>query len=161
VVFDIDETVLSNLPQLLDPVKWPWDKWEAAGKALPLTPTRDFYRALCSAGYSVAFVTGRKEAARNTTVANLEAAGYGGPCGRGPPPFYGGSSSGGSCCYTALYLRPVNETRIASVYKPWARQQLLAAAGPRARLAALVGDQYSGVPGLAERGGERGGEGGG
>jgi hypothetical protein len=175
-VFDIDETVLSNMAQVQDPQAWPWDAWVAAAQAPALQPSLAFYRSLCAAGYSVAFVTGRKEASRNATMRNLEAAGYGRPCSNGGAtaasaqqqqqqqhssdaaagPFYGlrpsitSSSSGSSealCCYSALYLRPPGDTRLASVYKPWARRQLLRAGGSSTQLAALVGDQFSDLNG--------------
>jgi predicted secreted acid phosphatase len=150
VVFDIDETVLSNMPQILDPNTWPWDKWVAAAQAPALKPTLQFYRALCDAGYNVAFVTGRKETARNSTMHNLEMEGYGKPCKDGPGPFYGArplrSSSGSTeCCYSALYLRQKNDTSLASVYKPGARKDLLQKGNMT--LAALVGDQFSDLNG--------------
>lgn len=155
VVFDIDETVLSNMPQILDPITWPWDKWVAAAKAPALKPTLQFYRALCAAGYSVAFVTGRKESGRNATMHNLEIEGYGKPCKEGPGPFYGAaalrsSSDGGNgdsseCCYSALYLRQVGDTSLASVYKPGARTDLLQKGNMT--LLALVGDQFSDLNG--------------
>lgn len=47
VIFDIDETILSNLPQILDPETWPWDKWVAAAQAGPLPPMLKFYQELC------------------------------------------------------------------------------------------------------------------
>lgn len=147
-MFDIDETVLSNLAQVLNPEAWTWDAWVAAAQAPALQPTLAFYRQLCAAGYSVAFVTGRKEPSRNATMRNLEAAGYGRPCdARLPGPFYGLLPRGGACCYSALYLRAPNDTRLASVFKPWARKELLRAAGRGAQLAALVGDQFSDLNG--------------
>jgi predicted secreted acid phosphatase len=154
VVFDIDETVLSNMDQILDPVTWPWDKWVAAAQAPALQPTLQYYRALCDAGYSVAFVTGRKESSRQATMHNLEVEGYGKPCAEGPGPFYGprplqtDSSSNGSghgCCYSALYLRQAGDTSLASVYKPGARKDLLQKGNMT--LIALVGDQFSDLNG--------------
>jgi len=149
VVFDIDETVLSNMEQILDPVTWPWDKWVAAASAPALAPSLEFYRALCTAGYSVAFVTGRKESSRNSTMHNLDIAGYGKPCHPGPGPFYGvqgpPSSTGSECCYSALYLRPPGDARLASVYKPHARKDLLEVGNMT--LVALVGDQFSDLNG--------------
>jgi predicted secreted acid phosphatase len=47
VVFDIDETLLSNMPQILDPEAWPWEDWVAAARAEPLQPMAAFYAALC------------------------------------------------------------------------------------------------------------------
>lgn len=150
VVFDIDETVLSNMPQIMDPVTWTWDKWVAAAQAPALQPSLRFYRALCQAGYSVAFITGRKEASRASTMRNLEAEGYGKPCGSGPGPFYGARPLGedggaGECCYSALYLRQAGDTSLASVYKPGARADLVRQGNMT--LVALVGDQFSDLNG--------------
>jgi hypothetical protein len=47
VVFDIDETLLSNMPQILDPAAWTWEAWVAAAQAEPLQPMAAFYAALC------------------------------------------------------------------------------------------------------------------
>jgi hypothetical protein len=75
-------------------------------------------------------------------MANLQRAGYGTPCSSSS------SSSKGDapCCYDALLMRPANDSRLASVYKPWARGQLLAGGGYS--LAALLGDQFSDINGL-------------
>ncbi|KAF6255781.1 acid phosphatase [Scenedesmus sp. NREL 46B-D3] len=141
VVFDIDETLLSNMPQILDPEAWPWEQWVAAAQAEPLQPMLALYTALCSHGYSIALVTGRHEASRNSTMANLQRAGYGALCSK----HSSSSSAYVPCCYDALLMRPANDTRLASVYKPWARAQLLA--GGRYVLAALLGDQFSDING--------------
>jgi hypothetical protein len=93
IIFDIDETVLSNLQHLLHPEpNTTWDDWVQAADAPALGPSRCLYLSLLSAGYSVAFLTGRGEAQRDATMRNLEAAGYGVPCtapaaqhGEGPP----------------------------------------------------------------------------
>lgn len=111
-------------------------------------------------------VTGRREAARNSTMLNLERAGYGMPCisstdsraaqqhssGSGiSSTGSDGSGSGSSeadapaCCYEALFMRPTDDTRLASVYKPWARKQLLASG--HYELVALLGDQFSDLNG--------------
>lgn len=150
VVFDIDETLLSNMQQILDPEHWPWDKWVEAAQAPPLEPVQQFYNALCEAGFSVAFVTGRREAGRAKTMQNLAAAGYGAPCAdqTGLSSISSSSNSNTSsteCCYAALYMRPQNDTRLASVYKPWARQKLLSSMN--LQLVALVGDQFSDLNG--------------
>ena len=163
VIFDIDETLLSNLPFTLNPNGSTWDDWVAAAAAPPLLPTRCFYLSLQAAGYSVAFITGRREKARNATLVNLEKAGFGKPClGDGSIPSLGNmpntfrersssgavgdnsksssstrssstassSSSKGATtsepqCFIALFMRPEGDTRLASVYKPSARKQML------------------------------------
>lgn len=101
-MYDIDETLLSNMQQILNPETWPWDKWVAAAAAPALEPSLRFYKAVCEAGYVMAFVTGRHERARNSTMHNLASAGYGRPCSEGPGPYYGlpsgsvGTSGSGS-----------------------------------------------------------------
>jgi predicted secreted acid phosphatase len=54
VVFDIDETLLSNMPQILDPETWTWEAWVAAAQAQPLQPMAAFYDALCRCGQPAA-----------------------------------------------------------------------------------------------------------
>ncbi|WIA34989.1 hypothetical protein OEZ86_013269 [Tetradesmus obliquus] len=128
--------------EILDPQAWPWEDWVAAAAAQPLQPMLALYGALCRHGYAIALVTGRHEASRNSTMANLQRAGYGSPCSSSS------SSSTGAdapCCYDALLMRPANDSRLASVYKPWARAQLLAGGGYR--LAGLLGDQFSDING--------------
>jgi hypothetical protein len=54
VVFDIDETLLSNMPQILDPQAWPWEKWVAEAQAKALQPMLRLYTALCRCGSGTA-----------------------------------------------------------------------------------------------------------
>jgi HAD superfamily, subfamily IIIB (Acid phosphatase) len=137
VVFDIDETLLSNLEQIVGNIDW--EHWVAAARAPPLRPVQQLYRRLCEAGYALALVTGRGERARASTLHNLEAAGYGTPCTSAA------ARDAGSCCFEALLMRPHNDTRLASVYKPWARRELLQQGSYN--LSALVGDQFSDLNG--------------
>ncbi|WIA14822.1 hypothetical protein OEZ85_003304 [Tetradesmus obliquus] len=132
-----------SLHPIMDPQAWPWEDWVAAAAAQPLQPMLALYGALCRHGYAIALVTGRHEASRNSTMANLQRAGYGSPCSSSSS----SSSSGADapCCYDALLMRPANDSRLASVYKPWARAQLLAGGGYR--LAGLLGDQFSDING--------------
>ena len=128
-VFDIDETALSNLPDISLP-HWPAARQLAAAprSAPPLKPVLRLYRALHAAGISLAFVTGRGEEGRADTAANLRAAGYGGACDgsdgsrvRPPVPPGAAGQRGGAQqeepCYVLLMLRPPGEDRLASVYK--------------------------------------------
>jgi len=100
MVLDIDETALSNWPQLkADDFKFflagpcnisvdgkirppcGWNKWVALEKSLPIVPTLELYRQARSHGVRVFFITGRTEAQRAATTANLQAAGYEGFAG--------------------------------------------------------------------------------
>lgn len=92
VVFDIDETALSNLVTVPDkgpslpsgPCTWPvaqnnpcgWRDWQRTANDRPIVPVRqiaDFARAN---DIAVFFVSGRPESMRDKTEANLKAAGY-------------------------------------------------------------------------------------
>lgn len=82
VVFDIDETLLSNWPYLrqqqfvlrLDT----FAKWIRTGKALPLAPTKEIYERAKAHAIPIFLVTGRPEFLRAATVRDLQEAGYSG-----------------------------------------------------------------------------------
>jgi hypothetical protein len=81
VIFDIDETVLSNLPHMKE-ADWGyqpkhWDKWVAEADAPALPPVRDVYHHAISLGMKVVFLTGRTEADRTATARNLREQGMG------------------------------------------------------------------------------------
>lgn len=82
VVFDIDETVLSNLPHMrgLDfgYVPAEWEAWVARGEAPVIPAGKAVYDAARAAGVAVLFLTGREEPRdRAGTEANLRRAGMG------------------------------------------------------------------------------------
>lgn len=81
LIFDIDETVLSNLPHMKK-ADWGyqpehWDAWVAEADAPALAPVRDVYEAALILGYKVVFLTGRTEADRAATARNLRREGMG------------------------------------------------------------------------------------
>jgi hypothetical protein len=162
VIFDIDETALSNAPLSASfgaQRRHHHDRNGARrvwrGDAPALAPTLRLYRALQDAGLSAAFVTGRGESARAETERNLASAGYGGRCGGGGGDEDGGGGVAGSrsqYCYLSLTLRRPGDARPASVYKPEARAGVAAATG--LPVVASVGDQWSDLSGGA---GPRGG----
>lgn len=81
VVFDIDETVLSNLPHMKR-ADWgyqptSWDAWVATSKGPALTPVREIYQTALDLDMHVFFLTGRKEKDRAATVRNLHNQGMG------------------------------------------------------------------------------------
>ena len=97
VVLDIDETSLSNWPEikandfgffragpcdltLKGAVEAPcgWDKWIDSKRDRPIAPTLDLYRQARKKGLQVFFITTRSEAQRLATAANLRTAGYDG-----------------------------------------------------------------------------------
>ncbi|HVJ45314.1 MAG TPA: HAD family acid phosphatase, partial [Luteolibacter sp.] len=65
IVFDIDETVLSNLPHIrredwgYDPDIW--GRWVAERRAPAIEPLRDVYRTALAHHVAVFFITGRKD----------------------------------------------------------------------------------------------------
>ena len=112
---------------------------------------------------SVAFVTGRNEAARNSTAINLKAAGYGSLCkssaasaGSSHAEEGGTAAEGGqqpdafgrpgTPCYVALHLRDMGDDRLASVYKPDRRAALEAAGFD---IYGNFGDQFSDLDGTS------------
>jgi predicted secreted acid phosphatase len=91
VVFDIDETALSNWKAIeandfgrvidgpcADPPAGPcgWRAWDLRAQATPIQPTLDVFTAARSAGADVFFITGRDESQRAATERNLFDAGY-------------------------------------------------------------------------------------
>lgn len=96
LVLDIDETALDNSPQIARNdygyiIKGECSDepatacgtlaWEAQGRAAAIPATLKLYKAARAAGVAVFFITGRKEAERAATEANLRAAGYDGWAG--------------------------------------------------------------------------------
>jgi predicted secreted acid phosphatase len=91
LVLDIDETSLSNLPNLLandfgffrggDCPLLPgepcgFDRWIAAHIAEPILPTLDLFNMAKAKAVAVFFISTRREDQRAVTVNNLRAAGY-------------------------------------------------------------------------------------
>ncbi|XP_052198619.1 acid phosphatase 1-like [Diospyros lotus] len=82
-VFDIDETLLSNIPYFANHGfgsetfnESTFDKWVDTAKAPALPASLTFYNELQALGFSVFLLTGRTERQRNVTETNLLSAGY-------------------------------------------------------------------------------------
>ncbi|KAL6519154.1 hypothetical protein OROGR_018474 [Orobanche gracilis] len=82
-VFDIDETLLSNVPyyaangfgsQEFNEIAF--DKWVALSDAPALSASLSFYKELQTLGFTIFLLTGRSEFQRNSTEVNLVNAGY-------------------------------------------------------------------------------------
>jgi acid phosphatase len=80
IVFDIDETVLSNLATMQDndfgyvpPV---WKRWVAEARAPAITPVQVVYENAVRHQVAVFFITGRRESERAATEKNLRDVGY-------------------------------------------------------------------------------------
>lgn len=79
IVFDLDETLLSNLAHMreMDFGYLPglWDQWVAEGSAPAIGPVKEVYLAARARGVAVFYLTGRREKDRPGTEAHLRAAG--------------------------------------------------------------------------------------
>jgi predicted secreted acid phosphatase len=89
VVFDIDETALSNWEVIKandfgrfinGPCNLPdacaWRAWDLTAQSTVIQPTLDTYNMAKSLGAAVFFITGRDEGQRAATERNLKSAGY-------------------------------------------------------------------------------------
>ena len=80
VVFDIDETALSNWDQEKDHdfgyVAKDWDGWIDSRRAPAIAGTLRVYQEAMRRGASVFFITGRPESQREATADNLRNSGY-------------------------------------------------------------------------------------
>jgi predicted secreted acid phosphatase len=80
VVFDIDETALSNWEAIDGPCDLPdacaWRAWDLTARSAVIQPTLETYNMAKSLGAALFFITGRDESQRAATEHNLQAAGY-------------------------------------------------------------------------------------
>ena len=125
VVFDIDETLLSNY-EFYKGTGFTFDQggWDAFNEACmnsAIAPTRDLYRTLVRDGFSVVLMTGRAEADRSWTAACLRKRGISG--------------------WHELILRtPAEASLSADDYKSQRRSELQREGH---RIVASIGDQVS------------------
>ncbi len=92
MVFDIDDTALTNWPVIIandfgrfapGPCLIPdgpcgWHEWDLLGRDAALAPTLEVFRTARSLGVAIFFISGRPESERPATERNLRAAGYAG-----------------------------------------------------------------------------------
>ncbi|MEO8614972.1 MAG: HAD family acid phosphatase [Luteolibacter sp.] len=81
VVFDIDETTLSNLGHMTE-ADWgyqpdSWSKWVMTGKAPAIASVREVYQTAMVNKVAVFFITGRRESEKAATARNLRQQGMG------------------------------------------------------------------------------------
>ena len=133
VVFDIDETILSNLPHMREmdfgyvPVLW--DQWVEAADATPIAPVVEVFRTARRQGVAVFFITGRKTTDAGGTTRNLRQAGLDD--------------------YAELYLKPVGFPGTTQAFKTETRSKI---AAQGYTIIANLGDQLSDLEGgYAER----------
>lgn len=133
MVFDLDETLLSNWPELVTDdfggSDEAWDAWLRAGKAPPIEPVRELYRRVRQLGVEVLFLSTRQEHLRGATERNLRDI--------------------GCADYAALILQPDDAKETAAAFKTAQRKRLTAEGRV---LIANIGDQESDLAGgYAER----------
>jgi acid phosphatase class B len=127
IVFDVDETALSNY-SAIEADNFTFgdnSKAEATneiGKAI--APTLELYKLAQSKGIATFFITGRKEDVRDHTAHNLQREGF--------------------TDYTELVLKPLTFTGTTVDYKAGARSAIEAKGY---KIVASVGDQYSDLAG--------------
>jgi acid phosphatase len=133
VVFDLDETLISNWTEIDSlglgysaPV---WEAWVADGKAPVIEPVREVYRNARRLGLEIYFITGRREHQRADTEKNLRAI---------------------DCIVSGALIMKADEAKGTSAeFKTAARARL---AGQGVVIIANLGDQESDlVGGYAER----------
>ncbi len=80
IVFDIDETALSNWEQIkradFGYNSKEFDAWVQSARAPPIEPVLDLYRLAKKRGLAIFFISGRAEELREATQKNLREAGY-------------------------------------------------------------------------------------
>ena len=140
VVLDIDETSLSNWPQMktfgFGYDRGLWDEWVEERSAIAIGATLNFYDFARANGVAIFFVTGRREPLRAATADNLEKAGY--------------------RDWTGLVLKPVDlaylgptASKFAATYKTSERKKIV---GQGYTIVVNIGDQQSDLSGgFAER----------
>lgn len=133
VVFDIDETMLSNLPHMrsLDfgYQSAAWHAWVERGEAPVIEPVRGIYRRARQLGIEIVFLTGRRERDRPGTEKNLRAVELGE--------------------YSLLILKPDAAKETSRDFKVATRRRLIAEGRV---IIANIGDQESDLAGgFAER----------
>lgn len=129
VVFDIDETALSNYPEMLaDDFGYQakdFDNWIKLAEAPAIPSTLRLYHEAQRLGIAVFFITGRKESQRAATEQNLRSQGYTG--------------------WQGLTLRAVGQEKEPTIqYKSQARSAVVKAGYT---LVLNIGDQFSDLKG--------------
>lgn len=129
VVFDIDETALSNYEYTKEIgfgyVYKLWDEWQQKGIAPAIKDTKRFYDYLLSKNIHVIFVTGRYTEVGEATKRNLIEKGY--------------------TKFDTLIIRSDNERKIAATEWKAAKREELVSKGYN--IIACIGDQWSDLVG--------------
>ena len=128
VVFDLDETLFFNWPEInrtdFGYVHERWVQSVEAASATAIEPVREVYRAARRLGVDVILLTGRREPLRAATERNLRAI----DCGE----------------YSVLICRPESSTGTSAAFKSGERQKLVTNG---LTIIANIGDQESDLAG--------------
>jgi len=131
LILDIDETTLSNYPEMVEAgfgyQEAAFDAWVQSAKAPVIPGTLRLYKEAQRLNVKVIFISGRAEAERGATERNLRAEGID--------------------HWERLYLRPAQWTGTIGVFKAKTRRQLVA---DGYTLALNVGDQWSDLKSASE-----------
>jgi predicted secreted acid phosphatase len=133
IVFDIDETTLTNLSHITAQdfgyVPAVWSRWVATGQARAIVPVQLIYDVAVQNNVAVFFITGRGPDDAAGTEKNLRETGY--------------------TAWAAIHYKPAGDTRTAAAYKTAIRKQLVAEGYT---ILLNIGDQESDLAGgFAER----------
>ncbi|HEY8994679.1 MAG TPA: HAD family acid phosphatase [Lacunisphaera sp.] len=133
IVFDIDETTLSNLPHIMAHdygyVPGVWRRWVAEGQARAIVPVQLVYDLAVKNGVTVFFITGRNPVDAPATERNLREVGYE--------------------SWSKIYYKPEGDEISTAAFKRDTRRQLIAEGYT---IIANIGDQDSDLTGdAAER----------
>lgn len=130
-IFDLDETLLSNLPLLrrtgYEPKPADWIEWEAAGEAPVIAPVLELVHTARAANVDIVLLTGRSERRREVTLKNLRRAGLDFPF--------------------ELIMKPPTHPASTREFKERARRELIARG---AAIILNIGDQVSDLSGIAK-----------
>ena len=134
IVFDIDETTLTNMPHIVAMdygyVPKAWNAWVATGQCPAIVPVQTVYDTAIRGKVDVIFITGRAEADRVATERNLRQVGYD--------------------TWTKIYFKPETEEAVTMAgFKTEIRRQLVKQGYV---IIANIGDQNSDLAnGYAEK----------
>jgi predicted secreted acid phosphatase len=133
VVFDIDETTLTNLSHITAQdfgyLPAVWSRWVASGQARAIVPVQLVYDVAVQNHVAVFFITGRGQADAAGTEKNLRETGY--------------------ATWTKIHYKPEGFAGTAEAYKTAVRKQLVAEGYT---ILLNIGDQESDLAGgFAER----------
>lgn len=136
VVLDIDETSLSNYPNMLSHnfvgTKEQFHQQALDANAQVIRPTLSLYNEARAHEVAIFFITGRPESEREATITNLKHAGF--------------------TDWNDLYLRPESKEHVASIV-PFKSQMRANIIKQGYTVIATIGDQYSDLNGgFAEQG---------